>query len=170
MTISLARAAALMRTAAASFDPVRFGVVFAGILPALLVIAQFWSDPAYAQQPGKVVEYGIYSENHKLLKKTTTIPGDRAVRFGFCFEAFVDFFDDDTYMLVESLSHPPLAGKDGGQNNGYSVPRLFKVRDGTAYGCAGYRARNAADLRPGVWKFTISDGPDDVVTQTFTIK
>ncbi len=122
------------------------------------------------QPLGKVVEYGIYSEQNELLKKTTIIPNGAAVRFGFCFEANIQFFDDDLYMLVEALEHPAVAGKEGGENAGYSVPRLFKVRDGIAYGCSGYRARDAADLRPGVWKFTISDGPDNVVVQEFTIQ
>lgn len=126
--------------------------------------------PALAQAPGKVVEYGIYSQNHKLVEKTTTIPNGKPVRFGFCFEAFVDFFDDDSYMLVESLSHPELGAEQGGGNSGYSVPRLFKIRDGTAYGCSGYRARDAGDLRPGVWRFVISDGPDELVVQEFEVK
>ena len=125
---------------------------------------------AGAQAPGKVTEYGIYSEKHKLVKKTATIPDSGAIRFGFCFEAFVDFHDDDSYMLVESLEHPPVAGQQGGADTGYSVPRMFKVSDGVARGCSGYRARDANDLRPGVWKFTISDGADELVVQEFTIK
>ena len=149
----------------------RFTAALPGwLLAALVLFAQLPFDSAFAQQPGRVVEYGIYSEDHKLLKKTATIPNGGAVRFGFCFEADIGFFDDDSYMLVESLEHPPVSGSEDGENSGYSVPRLFKVRDGTAYGCSGYRARNAADLRPGVWKFTISDGPDNLIVQEFTIK
>lgn len=144
----------------------RPAVVLAGLVLGVL----FLVADATAQQLGKVIEYGIYSEDHKLLKKTTTIPNGGAVRFGFCFEADINFFDDDSYMLVEALEHPPVPGQQGGDDSGYSVPRLFKVRDGTAYGCSGYRARDAADLRPGVWKFTITDGPDVVVVQEFTIK
>ena len=142
------------------------GLAFTG----LVFVGLFLAGTAFAQKPGKVIEYGIYSEDRKLLKKTTAIPNGRAVRFGFCFEAAVDFYDDDSYMLVEALEHPPVPGKEGSDNAGYSVPRLFKIRDGTAYGCSGYRARDAADLRPGVWKFTISDGPDELVVQEFTIK
>ena len=149
----------------------RFTAALPGwLLAAVVVFARLPVDSALAQQPGKVVEYGIYSEDHKLLKKTTVIPNGGAIRFGFCFEAEIDFFDDDRYMLVESLQHPPVPGQEGGENIGYSVPRLFKVRDGTAYGCSGYRARDAADLRPGVWKFTISDGPDNLIVQEFTIQ
>jgi len=140
------------------------------VLAAPVILILFLFGSALAQQPGKVVEYGIYSADHKLLKKTTTIPNGSAVRFGFCFEADIDFFDDNSYMLVETLEHPPVSGKQGGEDAGYTVPRMFKVRDGIAYGCSGYRARDAADLRPGVWKFTISDGPDVLVTQTFRIK
>lgn len=148
------------------------GLVLIGLFMAGSALA-FQSELAQASEKsrlGKVIEYGIYSEQNELLKKTTIIPNGAAVRFGFCFEADIQFFDDDNYMLVEALEHPPVKGKEGGQNAGYSVPRLFKVRDGIAYGCSGYRARDAADLRPGIWKFTISDGPDDVVVQEFTIK
>jgi hypothetical protein len=141
-------------------------LLFAGLLPATL----FPATTVFAEKPGKVVEYGIYSKNNKLLKKTATIPAGGAVRFGFCFEADVQFFDDDRYMLVESLSHPVLDGQQGGENNGYSVPRMFKIRDGTAYGCSGYRARDASDLHPGIWRFVISDGPDELVVQEFEIK
>jgi hypothetical protein len=141
-------------------------LLFASLLPAMLLPGATVS----AETPGKVVEYGIYSKNNKLVKRTATIPAGGAVRFGFCFEADVQFFDDDSYMLVESLSHPTLDGQQGGENNGYSVPRMFKIRDGTAYGCSGYRARDASDLRPGVWRFVISDGPDELVVQEFEIK
>lgn len=125
---------------------------------------------AFAQTPVKITEYGIYSKDHKLLKKTTNIPEGAEVRFGFCFEAYIDFRDADSYMLVEALQHPPVGSKDSAPNVGYSVPRMFKVRDGTAYGCSGYHARDASDLRPGVWKFTISDGPEDLVVKEFTVK
>jgi hypothetical protein len=147
-----------------------------GSLCARRLVASFLSAsyvatvPAFAQTPVKITEYGIYSEDHKLLKKTTTIPDGAAVRFGFCFEAFIDFRDADSYMLVESLQHPPVGSRDAATDVGYSVPRMFKVRDGTAYGCAGYHARDANDLRPGVWKFTISDGPEDLVVKEFTVK
>jgi hypothetical protein len=137
---------------------------------AVLVLAGLAALPVGAQQAGKITEYGIYSDDHKLLERTSRIPAGGAIRFGFCFEAFVDFYDDESYMLVEALEHPPVPGKEGGVNNGYSVPRLFKVRDGVAYGCSGYRARDKSDLRPGVWKFTISDGPDNLVIHEFTVE
>ena len=139
---------------------------FAMLMGATLLVAA----TAFAKTPVKITEYGIYSQDHKLLKKTTTIPNGAEVRFGFCFEAFIDFRDADSYMLVEALQHPPVGSKDSVPDVGYSVPRMFKVRDGTAYGCAGYHARNADDLRPGVWKFTISDGPEDLVVKEFTVK
>lgn len=149
------------------------GLVFIGLFmagSALAFQSERTSQSKTSQPLGKVVEFGIYSEKNELLKKTTIIPNGAAVRFGFCFEADIQFFDDNSYMLVEALEHPPVEGMEGGQNTGYSVPRLFKVRGGVAYGCSGYRARDAADLRPGIWKFTISDGPDDVVVQEFTIQ
>ncbi len=146
----------------------RVGLV--SLVATFLITTVPTAVPAIAQPAAKVTEYGIYSEDHKLLKKTTTIPNGAAVRFGFCFEAFIDFYDADSYMLTESLQHPPVGTKDGAPDTGYSVPRMFKVRDGVAYGCSGYRARDANDLRPGVWKFTISDGPDDLVVEEFTIK
>lgn len=124
---------------------------------------------ARAEQSGKVVEFGIYSEDHKLLKKTTSIPIKGGVRFGFCFEASIDF-SEDRYMLVETLAHPPVKTKGSGEDAGYSVPRMFEVRDGVAHGCSGYRARDVSDLRPGVWKFSISDGEEVLVVQEFDIK
>ncbi|UCH47317.1 MAG: DUF3859 domain-containing protein [Betaproteobacteria bacterium] len=162
-----------LRLAASLLGLLFTGLVFLGLF---MVGSAFSQQSELAQQSetskpfGKVTEYGIYSEQNELLKKTTIIPNGAAVRFGFCFEADIQFFDDERYMMVEALEHPPVTGKEGGENAGYSVPRLFKVRGGIAYGCSGYRARDAADLRPGVWKFTISDGPDDVVVQEFTIQ
>lgn len=160
-----------MRSAApAMHRGIRAGGRLATFLAAVALAAMLPSPPALAQTLGKVVEYGIYSEKHKLIRKTVTIPNGEPVRFGFCFEAFVDFFDDDSYMLVESLTHPGLDAKQGGETGGYSVPRMFKVRNGTAYGCSGYRARDAGDLRPGVWRFVISDGSDELVVQEFEVK
>jgi len=104
-----------------------------------------------------------------LLKKTTTIPIEGGVRFGFCFEADIDFYED-SYMLVESLMHPPIPVRDSGEDSGYSVPRMFAVRDGVARGCSGYRARDVSDLRRGVWKFTISDGEEVLVVQEFSVR
>lgn len=141
---------------------------FLTMLTIALVCTAF-SEIAFAQQTGKIVEFGIYSDERKLLKKTTTIPIEGSVRFGFCFEADIDF-DEDSYMLVESLTHPPIAVRDRGEDSGYSVPRMFKVRDGVARGCSGYRARDISDLRPGVWKFTISDGEEILVVQEFSVR
>jgi hypothetical protein len=162
-----------LRIAASVLGLLVTGLVFLGLFVVSSAFAQQseTSRQSETARPlGKVSEYGIYSEKNELLQKTTAIPDGAAVRFGFCFEADIQFFDDDSYMMVEALEHPPVAGKQGGENAGYSVPRLFKVRDGIAYGCSGYRARDAADLRPGVWKFTITDGPDDVVVQEFTVQ
>jgi len=124
---------------------------------------------ACAQQVGKVVEFGIYSDDYKLLQKTTAIPIEKGVRFGFCFEADIDFAED-SYMLVESLAHPPIPVRGGGDDAGYSVPRMFAVRDGVAHGCSAYRARDVSDLRSGVWKFTISDGDEVLVVQEFSVR
>ena len=135
----------------------------------IALVCTVFSEIAFAQETGKVVEFGIYSDERKLLKKTTTIPIEGGVRFGFCFEADIDFHED-SYMLVESLTHPPLAVRDSGEDSGYSVPRMFKVRDGVARGCSGYRARDVSDLRPGVWKFTISDGEEVLVEQEFSVR
>ena len=145
----------------------------AGLIGAIVSIAMaaaVCATQAFAQTPVRITEYGIYSKDHKLLEQTNTIPEGAEVRFGFCFEADIDFHDAGSYMLVEALQHPPVGSGDGAPNVGYSVPRMFKVRDGIAYGCSGYHARDASDLRPGVWKFTISDGPEDLVVKEFTVK
>lgn len=142
---------------------------FVIIIVSMACILSALSATAFAGQAGKVVEFGIYSEDHKLLKKTTRIPIRSGIRFGFCFEANIEFFED-RYMLVETLSHPPVSSGGVGEDRGYSVPRMFKVRNGIAYGCSGYRARDLSDLRPGVWKFTISDGDEELVSQEFNIK
>lgn len=134
-----------------------------------IFISMVFSTNTFAEQLGEVVEYGIYSQDQKLLEKTTDIPIASGVRFGFCFEADIEFFED-RYMLTESLTHPPIVTEESGEGTGYSVPRMFKVRDGVAYGCSGYRARDISDLRPGVWKFTISDGAEELVSQEFNIQ
>jgi len=141
---------------------------FVSTLTIALVCTAF-AEIAFAQETGKVVEFGIYSDDRKLLETTTIIPIKDGVRFGFCFEADIDFYED-SYMLVESLTHPPIAVRDSGEDSGYSVPRMFAVRDGVARGCSGYRARDVSDLRPGVWKFTISDGEEVLVEQEFSVR
>jgi hypothetical protein len=161
------------RIAALRVAFVRTGSVCTALAGTALVstalVGTAFIGTALAGQSGKVVEHGIYSEDHKLLEQTTSIPIKGAVRFGFCFEADIDFLED-RYMLIESLAHPPVHIKGRGEDTGYSVPRMFKVRDGVAHGCSGYRARDAADLRPGVWKFTISDGEEELVVQEFTVR
>jgi hypothetical protein len=135
----------------------------------IALVCTAFAKTAFAQQTGKVVEFGIYSDERKLLKKTTSIPIKGGVRFGFCFEADIDF-SEDSYMLIESLAHPPIPVRDSGEDAGYSVPRMFEVRDGVARGCSGYRARDVSDLRRGVWKFTISDGEEVLVVQEFSVR
>jgi hypothetical protein len=139
------------------------------IVLGIAVVCAAFTKFAVAQQIGKVVEFGLYSDDYKLLKKTTTIPIKSGVRFGFCFEADIKFFED-SYMLVESLEHPPIAAGGSGEDTGYSVPRMFVVRSGVASGCSSFRARDVTDLRRGVWKFTISDGADVLVTQEFNVR
>ncbi len=159
---------ATIRIAPVRTAPVRTAPVLVASICTAFVCTAFIGI-AYAERSGKVVEYGIYSDDHKLLKKTTNIPIKDSVRFGFCFEANIDFAED-RYMLVETLAHPPVQAKDSGEHAGYSVPRMFEVRDGVAHGCSGYRARDVSDLRPGVWKFTISDGEKELVVQEFSIR
>lgn len=157
-----------VRIATIRMAPVRTAPVLVASICTAFVCTAFIGI-AYAERSGKVVEYGIYSDDHKLLQKTTIIPIKDGVRFGFCFEANIDF-SEDRYMLVETLAHPPVQAKDSGEHSGYSVPRMFEVRDGVAHGCSGYRARDVSDLRPGVWKFTISDGEEELVVQEFSIR
>ncbi len=173
-----ARLLATLRIALAGIGPIRTTFVrIATIRTATVLVASICTafvctafiGIAYAERIGKVVEYGIYSDDHKLLTKTTNIPIKDSVRFGFCFEANIDF-TEDRYMLVETLAHPPVQARDSGEHSGYSVPRMFEVRDGVAHGCSGYRARDVSDLRPGVWKFTISDGEKELVVQEFSIR
>ncbi len=135
----------------------------------IIVVMGLAAWPGLAQSAGKVTEYGVYDANNSLILRTRDIPAGKPVRFGFCFEANIDF-PEDRYMLVETLVHPPVPSNGSGEDVGYSVPRMFEVRNGVARGCSGYRARNESDLRPGVWKFTISDGDEELVVQEFTIK
>ncbi|MEK9866795.1 MAG: DUF3859 domain-containing protein [Betaproteobacteria bacterium] len=117
-----------------------------------------------------VTEYGVYNDDHELLEATKSIKGNRVVRFGFCFEASVNFFDADKYMLVQSLSHPEiLEEEDGWPNKGYSVPRKFKVVDGVAQGCVGYKARKPSEAPLGEWVFSITDGRIELLSFTFVL-
>jgi hypothetical protein len=117
-----------------------------------------------------VTEYGIYNDDHELLETTQSIKGNRVVRFGFCFEAPVNFFDADKYMLVQSLSHPEiLEEEDGWPNKGYSVPRKFKVVGGVAQGCVGYKARKPSEAPLGEWVFSITDGRIELLSFTFVL-
>lgn len=126
--------------------------------------------PVLAQtSAGKVTEYGIYGEDHALVKRTRNISADKPVRFGFCFEVRVAAEDGGT-SLIETLKHPPLMQQNGIETTGYSMPRMFELKGGVARGCSGYSAKNSSALRPGTWQFTLSDGGDDVVVQEFIIK
>jgi hypothetical protein len=120
------------------------------------------------QAQGTVTEYGLYSKDRQLLEQTREIAIGPEVRFGFCFEAPVDT-TEEAIMLTETLSHPPVV-KDGIENGGYSMPRMFRVESKVARGCAGYVAKSAADLAPGVWRFTLSDGIVDLVVQEFLLR
>jgi len=117
---------------------------------------------------GTVTEYGIYSPDRKLLRQTQDITIGTDVRFGFCFEAPVDT-PEDAIMLTETLTHPSVL-RNGIEDAGYSVPRMFRVDSKLARGCAGYVAERAEDLVPGVWRFSLSDGAKDMVAQEFELK
>jgi hypothetical protein len=117
---------------------------------------------------GTVTEYGIYSPDRKLLRQTQDITIGTDVRFGFCFEAPVNT-PEDAIMLTETLTHPPVL-RNGIEDAGYSVPRMFRMQSGLARGCAGYAARSSAELVPGVWRFTLSNGAHDLVVQEFILK
>ena len=118
----------------------------------------------------KITEYGIYNENQDLVKKTTVIPANEIIRFGFCFEVFVNFFGDDKYMLTQSLSHPEISDDGGWPNKGYNVPRKFKVTEGVASGCVGYNARSSDEAPAGEWRFSLSDGSNELLNFSFNLK
>jgi hypothetical protein len=126
------------------------------------------ASPAFAQPAGKVTESGLYSAERKLIEQTREIAIAPGVRFGFCFEARVDTADNAA-MLTETLRHPMVL-RNGIEETGYSVPRMFRVQDGVASGCAGYVARSAADLAPGVWRFSLSNGTEELVVQEFILR
>lgn len=117
---------------------------------------------------GTVTEYGLYSEDKKLQRQTREIPIGPDTRFGFCFEAQVDTAED-AIMLTETLQHPPVL-RNGIEDGGYSVPRMFRVQAKVARGCAGYTAKSVADLAPGIWRFTLSNGTEDLVVQEFLLR
>lgn len=119
---------------------------------------------------GIVKEYGIYSEERRLIKETKTIPAHKIVRFGFCFEAFVDFYEGDKYMLVQTLTHPKIEDDGGWPNIGYSVPRKFKVVEGIAQGCVDYKARDSNEAPAGDWIFSITDGRVELIKIKFILK
>ena len=123
-----------------------------------------------AGQEAKIIEYGIYNDARELIKQTKIVPAGEVVQFGFCFEVFVNFFDDNKYMLTQTLAHPEIADDGGWPNIGYNVPRKFKVVNGTAFGCVGYNARAEKEAPAGEWIFSLSDGNDELVQFTFILK
>ncbi|MEX0958533.1 MAG: DUF3859 domain-containing protein [Burkholderiales bacterium] len=118
---------------------------------------------------GNVSEYGIYSAERKLLQRTQTVPNERGVKFGLCYE-ISGMEEDGSFMLVESLTHPPMQDARGVESTGYSVPRMYRFVDGTARGCLGYGFERDVPVAPGTWRFTISDGGVDVVAQEFVVR
>lgn len=139
------------------------------VAAALIATPALAPWPALAQGAGKVIEYGIYGEDNALLKRTREIPSGKPVRFGFCFEARVNAEDGGT-TFIETLRHPPVMQGNGIETNGYSMPRMFELKGGVAKGCSGYFAKEPDQLRAGTWRFTLSDGDDDVVVQEFVVK
>lgn len=125
--------------------------------------------PVMAQAVGKVIEYGIYGEDHVLVKQTRNIPSGKPVRFGFCFETRINAKDGAT-TFIETLRHPLVIQSNGIETNGYSMPRMFELKNGVAKGCSGYLAKNPDQLRAGIWRFTLSDAGKDVVIQEFVVK
>jgi hypothetical protein len=118
----------------------------------------------------KITEYGIYNKNQELVKKTRVVPANDVIRFGFCFEVFLKFFDDDKYMLTQSLTHPEISDDGGWPNKGYNVPRKFKVTNGVASGCVGYNARSSDEAPAGEWRFSLSDGSNELLEFSFHLK
>ena len=137
---------------------------------SVAVLMCFLFANGVAAQGVKISEYGIYDDNQKLIRKSKVVPAGQVVRFGFCFEAFVNFFDDDKYMLTQSLVHPEILSDEGWPNKGYNVPRKFKVENGTAFGCVGYNARSKKEAPAGEWVFSLSDGSDELLKFTFSLK
>ena len=135
---------------------------------ALIVFVFFITD--VRAQEARITEFGIYDEQKILLQETRTIPANQVVRFGFCFEAFVNFFDDDKYMLTQSLVHPEILDKSGWPNKGYNVPRKFKVKNGIASGCVGYNAREKKESPAGDWIFSVSDGSRELLEFSFELR
>jgi hypothetical protein len=137
---------------------------------ALLLVALCASSGAYAEPlQGKVTEYGIYSAERKLVRQTRTIPNQHGARFGFCYE-ISGMEEDGPFMLVESLMHPVMKDANGVEGTGYSVPRMYRFRNGTARGCLGYGFDRELPVTAGAWRFTISDGGDEVVVQEFIVR
>jgi len=139
-------------------------------LPLLFLVVFSSMTTDVKANDARITEYGIYNKNQELLKKTTVIPANQVVRFGFCFEVFVDFFDDDKYMLTQSLTHPEISDDGGWPNKGYNVPRKFKVMNGVASGCVGYNARSSDEAPAGEWRFSLSDGSNELLDFSFNLK
>lgn len=137
---------------------------------AMLLIALCAASGATAEPlKGRVTEYGIYSAERKLLQRTQTVSNERGVKFGLCYE-ISGMEEDGSFMLVESLMHPPMRDASGVEGTGYSVPRMYRFVDGTASGCLGYGFERDVPVVPGTWRFTISDGGVDVVAQEFVVR
>ncbi|MDC1311685.1 DUF3859 domain-containing protein [Burkholderiales bacterium] len=134
-----------------------------------LVLSCFVGISVHAND-AKITEYGIYNKNQELVEKTTVIPADQIIRFGFCFEVFVNFFDDDKYMLTQSVIHPEISDDGGWPNKGYNVPRKFKVINGVASGCVGYNARSKDEAPAGEWQFSLSDGSNELLNFSFNLE
>jgi hypothetical protein len=140
------------------------------IRAAMLLVALCAVSGAYAEPlKGKVTEFGLYSADRKLVRETRTIPNQHGARFGFCYE-ISGMEEDGPFMLVESLMHPVMKDANGVEGTGYSVPRMYRFRNGTARGCLGYGFDRELPVTAGAWRFTISDGGDDVVVQEFIVR
>jgi hypothetical protein len=138
----------------------------AAIKLGVVLLALTWTV-ATGQESSRITEYGIYSKEGNLQSETHEIRIAPQTRFGFCFEVRVQS-SDESLVLVETLNHP-IVVRDGIENSGYSMPRMFAIKQGKAVGCSGYVAARESDLAAGIWKFTLSDGAVDLVVQEFHV-
>ncbi len=155
------------------------------IAPLTVVVAALCAlvPAAQAAPKARIVEFGVYSTDpvanppvgtpigrYQLLKKTRKIPLKVGVRFGFCAE--IEGIEmEGRYTLTEIVRHPLTTQPNGIESAGWNVPRMLNVVEGKGVWCGSHVFKEAWELVPGKWRFTVGDGDGDIIIEEFeTVK
>jgi len=145
----------------------RNAMLLSALVAMVPVVAAAQGTPS-----GEITEFGLYQivdGKPELEKQTKRIPARIGSRFGFCADLSGLNEVNGKAMLSELVRHPLLTQPNGIETNGWNAPHMVQVMNGRGRWCGGHELRNDWQLVPGKWRFIVSDGVRDIVTQEFEV-